>query len=523
MAEAAEIAKLRLFLKLAAQLDSASHIEPLPDLDFNIKSGNLLVGIADAEDIDRRFSGRGVLPFGFDEVEDAVESAAVAYEEFVAIQDSTDDQAALHRAKDLLRTRIGWITDQADRGLHKMRGDVVPLETWRETHKPFHWFAEFPTFWRNGGFDVIIGNPPYIGLKGKRRKQFQYKWMGYEAGNCPDIYAVCTERATTLANANGRFAMIVMHSICFHKGFFVLREFLQRRFAGIWISTYWGGRSGLFAGSAGVRNSILIGKQGGKKIGIHTSIYRRWLTEGRDLLFPTLEYACPDQSLFAFGPSPMWPFVGPGPVLEAFTSLVGNDSQLNNVLQQRSDFPLGYKTTALYQLGVYKKEPPTVDPITRKPAYTSSQRSGWLYFENATQRNLALMVLAGRWAYLWWLAYGDEFAVTRGVLAALPCDIERLSGAAASGGVPSDPPCDMELVSLVERLLACSEALQLEMPNHIRWMVKAGVDVGRYDLGELRHLTDEADWLLAQAWGLSREQYDAAGNLRDRMTFGSRE
>ncbi|MDE0674859.1 MAG: hypothetical protein OXI06_07270 [bacterium] len=47
--------------------------------------------------------------------------------------------------------------------------------------------------------------------------------------------------------------------------------------------------------------------------------------------------------------------------------------------------------------------------------------------------------------------------------------------------------------------------------------------VGRYDLRECRHITDEADWLLAQAWGLTREQYEAAGNLRDRMTFGSRD
>lgn len=50
MHEAPEIAKLRLFLKLAAQIDSVEHLEPLPDLDFNIKCGNLLVGIADERD-----------------------------------------------------------------------------------------------------------------------------------------------------------------------------------------------------------------------------------------------------------------------------------------------------------------------------------------------------------------------------------------------------------------------------------------------------------------------------------------
>ena len=38
MEEAVEICKLRLFLKLVAQLESYDQIEPLPDIDFNIKA-----------------------------------------------------------------------------------------------------------------------------------------------------------------------------------------------------------------------------------------------------------------------------------------------------------------------------------------------------------------------------------------------------------------------------------------------------------------------------------------------------
>ncbi len=44
MEEAVEICKLRLFLKLVAQVDSQDRIEPLPDIDFNIRAGNTLVG-----------------------------------------------------------------------------------------------------------------------------------------------------------------------------------------------------------------------------------------------------------------------------------------------------------------------------------------------------------------------------------------------------------------------------------------------------------------------------------------------
>jgi hypothetical protein len=57
MAEATEICKLRLFLRMVADLDEAKHIEPLPDIDFNIRAGNTLVGYARPEEIGLVYQG----------------------------------------------------------------------------------------------------------------------------------------------------------------------------------------------------------------------------------------------------------------------------------------------------------------------------------------------------------------------------------------------------------------------------------------------------------------------------------
>ena len=51
MEEAVEICKLRLFLKLVAQVERVEQIEPLPDIDFNIRAGNTLVGYTSIEEI----------------------------------------------------------------------------------------------------------------------------------------------------------------------------------------------------------------------------------------------------------------------------------------------------------------------------------------------------------------------------------------------------------------------------------------------------------------------------------------
>jgi hypothetical protein len=58
MEEAVEICKLRLFLKLAAQVEPNMArdnlgIEPLPDIDFNIRVGNSLVGYAMTDEVRR--------------------------------------------------------------------------------------------------------------------------------------------------------------------------------------------------------------------------------------------------------------------------------------------------------------------------------------------------------------------------------------------------------------------------------------------------------------------------------------
>ena len=58
MDEAVEICKLRLFLKMVAQIEDAKRIEPLPDIDFNVQAGNTLVGYATYDAVEKPEKGR---------------------------------------------------------------------------------------------------------------------------------------------------------------------------------------------------------------------------------------------------------------------------------------------------------------------------------------------------------------------------------------------------------------------------------------------------------------------------------
>jgi hypothetical protein len=83
MDEAAETAKLRLFLKLVSA-SKPNHdadnlgIEPLPDIDFNIKAGNTLIGFANVQEIEDALHGNMFGREKFDETKDAMDGLSKA-------------------------------------------------------------------------------------------------------------------------------------------------------------------------------------------------------------------------------------------------------------------------------------------------------------------------------------------------------------------------------------------------------------------------------------------------------------
>jgi len=77
--------------------------------------------------------------------------------------------------------------------------------------KAFKWEEEFPQVMKEGGFDVIIGNPPYIQLQKNRGELANlYEPMNYEVfDRMGDIYCLFIERAMKLLKPGGYLGFIV--------------------------------------------------------------------------------------------------------------------------------------------------------------------------------------------------------------------------------------------------------------------------------------------------------------------------
>lgn len=82
-------------------------------------------------------------------------------------------------------------------------------EGWR-ARKPFDWHQEFPEVFRDGGFDVIVGNPPYVRIQTLPKDEVAFFNERYTAatGNY-DIYVLFVERALHRLRPGGTLGFIL--------------------------------------------------------------------------------------------------------------------------------------------------------------------------------------------------------------------------------------------------------------------------------------------------------------------------
>jgi type I restriction-modification system DNA methylase subunit len=77
---------------------------------------------------------------------------------------------------------------------------------------PFDWQREFPTIFSSGGFDAVIGNPPYIRMEGFKEIKFYLKSKYLAHSDRADIFYYFVEKATTLLKCNGQLGFILSNT-----------------------------------------------------------------------------------------------------------------------------------------------------------------------------------------------------------------------------------------------------------------------------------------------------------------------
>ena len=285
MEEAVEICKLRLFLKLVAQVESQDRIEPLPDIDFNIRGGNTFLGYARLVDIR---PSRGIRTDEENDMLAKIEDKALILDAKVRtfrVQQTQLDGTVLAEDKAKLSHQLSELDAELNTYLSGEYGvKQSAIQKWTDSHKPFHWFCDFHERMSSGGFDVIIGNPPYIEL----RELGDTTLRGYKCIDAGNIYAVAIERCIALSSPSGRLGFIVPVSSVSTDRYETLQNLLAKR--GFLVYSSFDDRpSRLFDGLEHIRLTVHLFTNGESSTPRHFSTrYNKWSSDFRPSLFSTL-------------------------------------------------------------------------------------------------------------------------------------------------------------------------------------------------------------------------------------------
>lgn len=96
-------------------------------------------------------------------------------------------------------------------------------------NKAFNWHNEFPVIFANGGFDVIIGNPPYGDYFSDLEKSYLLRKYGKSFSGTFDMYIMFFEVALNILKPNGLLCFITPNTFIEYSQFSGLRKLITEK------------------------------------------------------------------------------------------------------------------------------------------------------------------------------------------------------------------------------------------------------------------------------------------------------
>ncbi len=505
MKEAVEIAKLRLFLKLVATVEADYRkpnlgLEPLPDVDFNIRAGNTLVGFATEKELDDSFLG--VMDFDDDKgkLKEKCDIVARTFKHYKAIQlGDGDDYAGFKQAKDDLTRRLAELNHQLNIRLAKQYGiDYDPkseksvnlLQSWCRQYQPFHWFAEFYEIVQaRGGFDVVIGNPPYV-----EYTKINYQLKGYTTLKCGNLYSYVIERSLNISHDTAKTGMIIpISSICTDRMIDYQKLLLK---ANCWNSLYAERPSKLFNG-AEVQLVISLQNKDSKKC-INSSGYYKWGADYRDYLFEGISYT-EISTLIRNG---SFPKIGSKIEKSIITKLNFQNKSINHYQIRISNYFVSYRNAGGRYYKVVLNYEPTFkvnSEIKRSSTYQ------FLYFDNKEIADCICAVMNSSLFFWYWLVFSDTWHMVNREIGSFPIVLNS---------------------ELVTNLVLKNNSLITDLNKNsmerteFRNKGQDIIEFSQFSVRESKPIIDKIDKVLAEHYGFTEEELDFIINYDIKYRMG---
>lgn len=415
----------------------------------------------------------------------------MAYDEFRHIQLSQhEDMLSFKAAKDELRDRLRSLTDLLDHQLSSAFG-CVHFNTWYTSYQPFHWVAEFyQIIHGNGGFDVIIGNPPYV-----EYTKVGYSLKEYKTLKCSNLYTCVIERCFKLSSKTTRVGMIVpISSICTNRMIEYQKILLEKN---IWNSLYAERPSKLFAG-AEVQLVISLICDNTQGQSIHSSKYNKWNTEYREYLFQNICY----ESVHNIIREGSLPKIGSNIEKTIIHKILKDRNTISNYQIKLSDHYVSYRNAG----GRYYKVVLNYEPIFKlNGIIKKSSTYQRLYFDDKKYANSICCIMNSSLFFWYWLNYSDTWHLVNREIGSFPINLEEAI---------------IEELNIINTLLMADFLKKSINKIENRNKGKDSVEFTQYNARESKSIIDKIDKILAQHYGFTEEELDFIINYDIKYRMG---
>jgi Eco57I restriction-modification methylase len=295
----------------------------------------------------------------------------------------------------------------------------------------------------SGGFDVIIGNPPYVEIPKDLSRSILCRTFSTALetwSRDEDLYTLIVERSLRLLNPMGaQFGMILPLSISFStkKPFARLRKVMMVE-KGFWLWSHFDRiPSALFGNEVRTRCTIalLLRSSRSRKFEAATSSLLRWNAEYRDHLFKNMHF-----SRFDFEISSGIPKVGSQVQADVLKGLLLASAPLaldikrsipfNELARAAPNFPqpaVYIGGTAYNWFPAWRDVPETTN-LGGEPSLPA--RTAGYKFSNEDDANIVFALLCSSMGFWWWTVASDGFNLKKWLLERFPISTSMIPAAA---------------------------------------------------------------------------------------------
>lgn len=505
-----------LLARLSLWLISVTNDKALSFIDHHLKCGNSIVGTTTDK---VQYINKDIPLFNMTK-EQYMFPIIRKYERIKEIgSDTKADVALQHEVYEEIRTDLAVIKRKMDYYLASMyAGGISDEEEFRkvmyaddisffdnskfkslmdyaDSNRFFHWELEFPEVFISGGFDIYIGNPPYV-----EADSSEYLTVSV-TNQCHNLYTYMIEITTNNCKEKAKIGVILPSACVSTPRMESFQKMLIERTSDVSFATFDDRPGKLFTRLESMRAAIITGEIGDRtEDEIKTTKYIRFLSDERKVLFNNIHYQRTKHYSIIPG---IIPKVGMEEENSVIDKIFASPKRINDYIDESNlANAVYYGYGVRYWIKAMNKSAQEIDGLERK-----STGEKEMHFKNVFPSELAVLILNSSLFFWYFTLFSDCRNLTRTVISNFPVNLENMNDAVLD-----------EVKRLNDRLM--DDYIANSRLKETVYARTGKMVYREYYVRKSKAIIDEIDELLGRIFGLSNKEVEFVKKYELRFRMG---